>query len=382
MKTRIVMIIMAVALIALPAMAQQQEWQSTSVMQGSGSSYSSQVTAVGASEVTVMGATTTESHSPARISSGPRKTLIGGPEYGQSDKYPIGDAWPLALFAALFAIVITIKNLKKGAIMKKKNTKITLFITALLMSNSMWGYDLPKGTYIFDLKTNFTTTTCKQIELFSESVHKSNLATFNTSQSCNTGITAERNSNVYVRSGDLEYVYFTLSTTISSVSSTGNFYHIQLADKTWAPNKDWAKFGSSISPVTGYTDVFLCRISENGSFEWITDASQLPPCSGLAGNPILQFQAADAHGSITTHTAGGEEVSSNTPVTSGSAVVLTATPAEHFRFRDWTNASGVVVSTDATYSFTITSSVNLTANFISDTDPSISGCSGCFKVAP
>jgi hypothetical protein len=375
---RIVMIIMTAALVVLPTMA--QDWQSTSSMQGTSSAYSSQVTAVGATGVNDM-ATTTESSSPAKAPSGPRRTLIGGAEYGQSNESPIGDAWPLAVFAALFAIVITIKNLKKGAIMKK-NTKITLFITALLMSNSMWGYDLPKGTYIFDLKTNFTTTTCKQIELFSESGHKSNLATFNTSQSCNTGITAESNSNVYVTSGYLEYVYFTLSTTISSVSSTGNFYHIRLADNTWAPNNAWAKFGSSISPVTGYTDVFLCRISENGSFEWITDASQLPPCSGLAGNPILQFQAADAHGSITTHTAGGEEVSSNTPVTSGSAVVLTATPAEHFRFRDWTNASGVVVSTDATYSFTITSSVNLTANFISDTDPSISGCSGCFKVAP
>lgn len=367
---------MAAALVVLPTMA--QDWQSTSSMQGTGSAYSSQVTAVGATRVNDM-ATTTESSSPAKAPSGPRKTLIGGTEYGQSNEFPIGDVWPLALFAALFAIVITIKNLKKRAIMKK-NTKITLFITALLMSNGVWGYDMPAGTYIFDLKTNFTTTTCKQIELFGESGHKSNLATFNTSQSCNTGITVSSNSNVYT-SGDLEYVYFTLSTTISSVSSTGNFYQIRLADNSWAPS-GWAKFGSSISPVTGYTNVFLCRIAEDGSFEWITDAAELPSCSGLAGNPILQFQAADAHGSITTHTAGGEEVSSNTPVTSGSTVVLTATPAEHFRFRDWTNASGVVVSTNATYSFTITSSVNLTANFISDTDPSISGCDGCFRIEP
>ena len=61
------MIIMGVALMALPTMA--QDWQSTSSMQGSGSAYSAQVTAVGAAEVTDMATTTTTDES----SSGPNR---------------------------------------------------------------------------------------------------------------------------------------------------------------------------------------------------------------------------------------------------------------------------------------------------------------------
>lgn len=116
MKARIVMIIMAVALIALPAMAQQQEWQSTSAMQGSGSSYSSQVTAVGASEVSDMGTTTTSTPN-----NGPRRAKkegeTEGSEFGrgqtggyQDPGFPIGDAWPLALFAVLFAAYIAVRK--------------------------------------------------------------------------------------------------------------------------------------------------------------------------------------------------------------------------------------------------------------------------------
>ena len=102
MKARIVMIIMAVALIALPTMA--QDWQSTSTMQGTGSAYSSQVTEVGATTATEI-ATTTESYSPSR---GPRRAKMGNfddvPEGGtQENSYPIGDALlPLMLLACAY----------------------------------------------------------------------------------------------------------------------------------------------------------------------------------------------------------------------------------------------------------------------------------------
>ena len=113
MKTRIVMIIMAVALIALPAMAQQQEWQSTSAMQGSGSSYSSQVTAVGASEVSDMGTTTTSApnNGPRRAKKDGEGDFGPGQDGGYQDpNFPIGDAWPLALFAVLFAAYIAVRK--------------------------------------------------------------------------------------------------------------------------------------------------------------------------------------------------------------------------------------------------------------------------------
>lgn len=118
MKARIMMLIMAVALVALPAIA-QQEWQSTSAMQGSGSAYGAQVTAVGAAGVTDMATTTTSTPN-----NGPRRAkkesdFAGGQTGGYQDPgFPIGDAWPLAIFAALFAAYIAIRkhniNAKKG----------------------------------------------------------------------------------------------------------------------------------------------------------------------------------------------------------------------------------------------------------------------------
>lgn len=103
---KLFMLIMVVALVALPAMA--QDWQSTSTMQGSGSAYSPQVTAVGATEVTSE-ATTTESYSPAKGPNRARRGLIGGPEdtLGPS---PIGSEWTLLLYAALAAIVIAVRK--------------------------------------------------------------------------------------------------------------------------------------------------------------------------------------------------------------------------------------------------------------------------------
>lgn len=110
MKARIMMLIMAVALVALPAIA-QQEWQSTSAMQGSGSAYGAQVTAVGAAGVTDMATTTTSTPN-----NGPRRAKKedfgpGGKDGGYQDSgFPIGDAWPLAFFALMMAIVIGIKR--------------------------------------------------------------------------------------------------------------------------------------------------------------------------------------------------------------------------------------------------------------------------------
>ena len=106
------MIIMGVALVALPTMAQQQEWQSTSTMQGAGSSYSSQVTAVGATGVAEM-ATTTNGSSSSTPHRAKRSTDNPGepaPEFQDPDS-PLGDAvLPLMLMAAVFCGVIALRR--------------------------------------------------------------------------------------------------------------------------------------------------------------------------------------------------------------------------------------------------------------------------------
>ena len=113
MKARIMMLIMAVALVALPTMA--QEWQSTSAMQGSGSAYSAQVTAVGAVEVTDM-ATTTETYSPSQGPARQRRGFDTGADGGQSNESPVGDAvLPLMLMALAFGGFIAFKRRKLTA---------------------------------------------------------------------------------------------------------------------------------------------------------------------------------------------------------------------------------------------------------------------------
>ena len=105
--------VLIVCLLPLVAFA-QQDWQSTSVMQGSGSTYSPQVTEVGATSV-ASEATTTESYSPAKAPSGRRKTLINGPESDQGPS-PVGDAvLPLMLMALAFGGYIAIKRRKLTA---------------------------------------------------------------------------------------------------------------------------------------------------------------------------------------------------------------------------------------------------------------------------
>ena len=113
---KLFMIIMAVAFMALPTMAQQQEWKSTSTMQGTGSSYAPQVSAVGATTVGEM-ATTTETYSPAKAPGGPRKMGESGRNPGDvstgSDQSPIGDAvLPLLFLSLAFCGVIYLRRRK------------------------------------------------------------------------------------------------------------------------------------------------------------------------------------------------------------------------------------------------------------------------------
>ncbi len=104
---RIMMIIMAVALIALPTMAQQQEGQSTSAMQGSGSTYSSQVNAIGAESANQMATTTTASYAPAKAPNGPHRSIEYNGEWDGDEGSPIGDAMvPLSLIALAFCGVV------------------------------------------------------------------------------------------------------------------------------------------------------------------------------------------------------------------------------------------------------------------------------------
>ena len=112
---KIIMILMAVALIALPTMAQQQEWQ-TSTMQTSGSAYSSQVTPVGATAAPSEATTTTATYAPGRPGT-IRRGFDDTPNPGQGNPgSPIGDpVWPLMLMAIALAAYTAIKRRRQTA---------------------------------------------------------------------------------------------------------------------------------------------------------------------------------------------------------------------------------------------------------------------------
>lgn len=118
---KIVMMIMVVALIALPTMA--QDWQSTSSMTGSGSAYGAQVTAVGAVEVTDM-ATTTESYSPAKAPGVRKNPATPGspstPGQGEAEnQFPLGDAvLPLMLLLGVYCSILVIRRNKHAKELK------------------------------------------------------------------------------------------------------------------------------------------------------------------------------------------------------------------------------------------------------------------------
>jgi hypothetical protein len=110
-----IMVLGALMVCLVPAAANGQpkeEWQSTSVLMPSGSNYSSQISEVGAAQVVSEAKTTTEVYSPAQAPSGPRRTLVNGPESGKGPS-PVGDAVvPLLVMAMLFAGVVYTRRKK------------------------------------------------------------------------------------------------------------------------------------------------------------------------------------------------------------------------------------------------------------------------------
>ncbi len=80
-------------------------------------------------------------------------------------------------------------------------------------------------------------------------------------------------------------------------------------------------------------------------------------------------------GSVTIANASGATVTSGTEVEANTSLTFTATPSEGYEFVNWTDASNKPVSTNATYTTTVTAAISLTANFKTKTpvDPTESG---------
>lgn len=68
-------------------------------------------------------------------------------------------------------------------------------------------------------------------------------------------------------------------------------------------------------------------------------------------------------GSVSIKNASGATVTSGSEVEANTSLTFTATPNDGYEFVNWTDASSNEVSTDATYTTTVTAAISLTANF-------------------
>ena len=80
-------------------------------------------------------------------------------------------------------------------------------------------------------------------------------------------------------------------------------------------------------------------------------------------------------GSVTIANASGTTVNSGSEVEENTSLTFTATPNGGYEFVNWTDASNTEVSTNATYTTTVSAEISLTANFKAKTtvDPTESG---------
>lgn len=80
-------------------------------------------------------------------------------------------------------------------------------------------------------------------------------------------------------------------------------------------------------------------------------------------------------GSVSIKNGSSATVTPGTEVEANTSLTFTATPNEEYEFVNWTDASNKPVSTNATYTTTVTAAISLTANFKTKTpvDPTESG---------
>lgn len=264
----------------------------------------------------------------------------------------------------------------------KKNIKLVLVAIATLIAGNVWGGDvvLPAGTYYFDL----TNVSARQIDVFNDlnnAKHNDDISismqwsdlSFDSSNPLNSGVT-QTNSKTFYKNSGLTYFVVSLAYDMKIGDNYNFLQYKNMSDQ----DQGWRAYSQTNLKNLGTEDnkQYVCIVYSD-RYEWQTSGT-IP-----SGTPVLTFKAG-SNGGISTHTAGGSNISSPAPVTEGTSVNLVATPDTGYSFYGWVRSDGSVASTLANYVFSMPySSLDLTATFYSDsTDPVISGCSGCFRVAP
>ena len=146
----------------------------------------------------------------------------------------------------------------------------------------------------------------------------------------------------------------TTGTTTVTLTSTNSYVTILSDPKTFsslAPNATTTVNGFSFlinSGVSLGSNIFLHYTAVNGSNTWEGDLSITP-------NQVFTVTVAANNSNYGTVSGGGQ-------YNYNQSCTVTASPTDGYMFTNWT-MNGEVVSTDATYTFNVTSNVDLVANF-------------------
>ena len=155
-------------------------------------------------------------------------------------------------------------------------------------------------------------------------------------------------------------------TTVSGFSANTTSYDIELAEGTTSVPVVVATCTDSKATAA----VSYGTISGNAATTTVTVTAE----DGTQKTYTINYTVAQPV--VTTYTVaasagngGSATVSPSGTVVSGASVTFTATPASGYTFTNWTDG-GTPVSTDASYTTTVTGNLSLTANFTKQSDTS------------
>ena len=169
-----------------------------------------------------------------------------------------------------------------------------------------------------------------------------------------------------------QYVKITLDKALAkgdviTIATSGNRIYAA-KDNSGNTTNNIAKSPYTVDDNLAGTAVLYLRSGDNSktiSSITITRAAKKHTVSAKAGEG----------GSVSIANASGTTVNSGTEVEANTSLTFTATPSDGYEFVNWTDASNKAVSTNATYTTTVTAAISLTANFKAKTpvDPTESG---------